>query len=274
MDSFAHACDKEDRLITAISDQWKPFIPEWYMQKHYPTSSPVAPKPPTATSTSIITVGKSLTTGMIAGIAIAAIFVVLVILGALFYSYKQRKTIKKKNKEVAILSDQHHPDGGVHKAISELTSGHDVSYNSSPPRDWNPRPLTDSLGTTAVDTWMMSTSKATSPVQPHFYPQATNTAPSSVYDDDLRQTPSEIAHENAGYRPHGSPLAHPHSLTPAPLRLRRQQDVDDETLPVPRHEMGGSPVHSDHSGLSPVKTASHYLAAYTEAGELLGYKRP
>jgi len=271
MDSFAYSCDKAGKPLIDINDQWKPFVPAWYIDEHSPRTSSTAPSATGATQTSVVPMAdhKMLSTGAIAGIGVGVgcLFLALILAGLVFYR-RSKKKLKETEREKAVMADKLHDGrGGVDSRINEL------QYSDIPP----PKTSEDSLGTTAVNTWVQKPNE-TGFFQPDYY-TPNPTAPSSIYDTP-EKSPSDLAHWNAGYRP---PVrSPPPALRSPPPRPYRPDD--DEILPVRRstssalHEAHGSPVYNERgvktqSWMSPVMTASHTSPVYGVDGDTIGYRQ-
>jgi len=305
MNAFAYACDKNNKPIVDITKEWAAHVPAWYNKKYFPSSTSVSP---TAAPTQVIVTSKPIPKGVIAGAAIGGVLLIAGIIWAIWAILKKDKKIKAKNKELAISNDRHHPGGGFTGAIEKLNSNDD-SPHGAPHGHYGhelkeygndaSRVSDESIGTTAVDSRMMHQFEVASLITPH---NPNPTAPSSVYDDDIKhreRTPSEIAHWDAGYHP---PIRSPQRSPPPrsqptpspPYRPYRHDEYpynrdDDEIRPMdapPRrslHEICGSPVYNERGvktssgnwkSVSPVQTASHTSPVYDVHGNVNGWRQP
>lgn len=286
MDSFALACDKVNKTLTDIEGQWKPFIPGWYMQKHFPSSSIPGPTTIVATPASINAKNSKNPTALIIGVVIGGVLL-LALIGGGFYIHKVRKAKKAAVTDKAMMADQLHGEGGIAGRINQLL-----------PIELKSRSSYGSLGTTHVGSGagIRTDKQVDSPlIGPEYYGR-NQTAASSVYnqsegyggrgsyDRNHNMPVSDVKYARHGY-PIRSPPPTYGSPTPRPLRPLRSED-NDEFLPVARssfqapNELGDSPVYNERgvkthrlSQLLPVKTLSHSSPVYDKAGHRLGYEQ-
>ena len=127
LDNLVYNCQKVSNPLTDIPRRWEPYLPH-----SYPTSSP-SPSSSTAATGTVLTAttaaatgspatAQHLSTGAIAGIAIAATLVlfILALLAKLYYSTKKKAT--RLRIENAELADATNPDGASRR-ITALMSG-------------------------------------------------------------------------------------------------------------------------------------------------------
>jgi hypothetical protein len=128
MDAFAYACVKVNKSLIEINDQWKPYIPAWYLNRPLnPSPSSTIPSPTVivASSTATIIAGeiasqlsKSAVIGVVVGSIVA--FGAMSLCG-IFY-WRSRKKLKRKSREVAQMADALQQDGFTRR-IDQLRYG-------------------------------------------------------------------------------------------------------------------------------------------------------
>jgi hypothetical protein len=128
MDAFAYACVKVNKSLIEINDQWKPYIPAWYLNRPLnlsPSSSISSPTVIVVSSTATIIAGeftsqlsKSAVVGVVVGSIVA--FGAMSLCG-IFY-WRSRKQLKRKSREVAQMADALQQDGFTRR-IDQLRHG-------------------------------------------------------------------------------------------------------------------------------------------------------
>jgi hypothetical protein len=106
MDAFAYACVSVNKPLVDINDQWKPYIPVWYLNR--PTSNT-----PTSTATTVSNTATAINSdvtshiskGTVSGIAVAGVlaFGAMITCGVSYW--RGRKKLKRKSKETAEIAD-------------------------------------------------------------------------------------------------------------------------------------------------------------------------
>jgi hypothetical protein len=263
MDAFSSACDNVNKPLVDINDQWKPFVPVWYMNKYFPTTSATVPSATEATVTAIVNSvdHQTLSAGAIAGIGVGVggLFLGLLIAGTVYFLRSQKK-IDGKKKENAKLADQLQP-GGVQSYLNDLHHA-------------NPMSSQESLGITAVNTYAPKSKEGSTFRTEHYQPKPA--AMGVSYGNE--SSSSDMLYEKHGY----GPLAR---SPPPPMRSpppRPHRPDEDEMIPLPRssvpYEIQGSLVYNErgikaHSWMSPIPTASHASPVYDVDGGIIGYRQ-
>jgi hypothetical protein len=128
MDAFAYACVKIHRPLVDINDQWKPYIPAWYLNRPlYPSSSLTIPSPTViVASTTVTIIAGAITSPLSKSAVVGVVIGSIVAFGAMslcgIFYWRSRKKLKRKSREVAQMADALQQDGFTRR-IDQLRYG-------------------------------------------------------------------------------------------------------------------------------------------------------
>jgi hypothetical protein len=128
MDAFAYACVKVNKPLVDINDQWKPYIPAWYLNRPLnPSPSSTIPSPTAVVASSTATViANGITSNLSNGAVVGVVISSIVAFGAMslcgIFYWRSRKKLKRKSREVAQMADALRQDGFTRR-IDQLRYG-------------------------------------------------------------------------------------------------------------------------------------------------------